>query len=131
MAEAATQDELFYRRALRRIYIHALWIAAAGGIVAGWREGAAWAVGFLAGAAVSIANFRWLHRLVDSVGAGPKKPGKLVRLMLIMRYPLFGLMGYVIVKYFRVNLMAALIGLFVAVAAVVVEILYELIYART
>jgi hypothetical protein len=37
--------------------------------------------------------------------------------------------GYVIVKYLRVNVMAALVGLFVAVAAVLVEMVYELIYA--
>ncbi len=131
MSETATQDELFYHRALRRIYIHMLWISAAGGAVAAWRAGSTWTLGFLVGAAVSVANFRWLHRLVDSVGPDAKKPGKLLGFFLMFRYVLFGVAGYVIVKYFRVNLMAALVGLFVAVAAVLVEILYELVYART
>jgi hypothetical protein len=50
--------------------------------------------------------------------------------ILPLRYVLFGAGGYVIVKYFRVDVMAALVGLFVAVAAVMVEIIFELIYAR-
>jgi hypothetical protein len=41
-----------------------------------------------------------------------------------------GLGGYVIVKFFRLSLAAALLGLFVAVAAVLLEIAYEIIYAR-
>ena len=47
-----------------------------------------------------------------------------------MRYFLFGLVGYVIVKVFGISLLAVLAGLFVAAAAVVLEIIYELIYAR-
>ncbi len=123
-------EEIFYRRAMRRIYLHLIWLSAAGAVVAGWWHGSAAAVGFLLGAAASALNFRWLHRLVDSLGPSRRPPGKGLGAVLSLRYLLFGAVGYVIVKYFEVNLMAALLGLFVAVAAVFVEVLYELIYAR-
>ena len=51
-------------------------------------------------------------------------------MLLILRYALLGVGGYVIVRFLRLNLAAALLGLFVAVAAVLLEIVYEIIYAR-
>ena len=101
-------------------------------MAAAWLVNLAWAFGFLLGAAVSAINFRWLHRLVDSVGPNPKrKPAGRLGFVLPFRYLLLGGAGYVIVRFFRVDILAALIGLFVAVAAVAVELAYELIYART
>ena len=47
-----------------------------------------------------------------------------------MRYVLLGGGAYVILKYSAISLPAALAGLFVSVAAVIVEILFELAYAR-
>ncbi len=127
---APADEERFYRRAMRRIYLNLLWLSLAGALAAGWRYGTAEALGFLLGAGASALNFRWLHRLVDSLGPGGPPPGKGLGAVLSLRYFLFAVAGYVIVKYFEVNLMAALLGLFVAVAAVFVEVLYELIYAR-
>ncbi len=123
-------EERFYRQAMRRIYLHVLWLSLAGALAAGWWHGTAAALGFLLGAGASALNFRWLHRLVDSLGPDRPPPGKGLGAVLSLRYLLFAVVGYVIVKYFDVNLMAALLGLFVAVAAVFVEVLYELIYAR-
>jgi hypothetical protein len=48
-----------------------------------------------------------------------------------LRYLLMCGGAYVIVKYSNISLSAALAGLFVAVAAVIVEILFQLIYARS
>ena len=130
-AEAVPKsDEFFYQRAIRRIYINILWLSVAGAVATLWRVDWPWALGFLIGAVASALNFRWLHGLVDSIGPGTKKPGRGLRIILPLRYIVFGIVGYVIVKYFNVNIMAALVGLFVAVAAVLLEILYELIYAR-
>jgi hypothetical protein len=47
-----------------------------------------------------------------------------------LRYVILGGCSYVILKYSAVSLTAALSGLFVSVAAVIVEILLELAYAR-
>lgn len=108
-----------------------LWITIAGSLTAAWQSGWATALGFLIGAAVSAINFRWLHHLADSLDAAAPQPRKGLKLLLPLRYVLFAAAGYVIVKYFKVNILAALVGLFVAVAAVLVEIVYELVYART
>lgn len=101
-------------------------------VVAVYCGGAGWGAGFLLGAVISFLNFRWLHRTVDAVGPDPKtKPSPAMTFLLSFRYLILGLVGYGIVRYFKVDIMAALLGLFVAVAAVLIEIFYELIYART
>lgn len=103
--------------------------AAAYFAVAGWRGG----LGFLLGGLISYLNFRWLKRTVYSVGevAGGKPPRASVAVFLGLRYLLLGLGAYAIVKFSEISLTAALVGLFVPTAAVVLEILFELIYART
>jgi ATP synthase I chain len=107
-----------------------LWLALAGTVAAwvvrGWPSG----LGFLAGALASLANFRWLHQLTASLGPASRRPRKRMVFFLMFRYVLLGLCGYVIVRFFGFSLAAALIGLFVPAAAVIVEIVYELIDAR-
>ena len=126
-----TTDEAYFDRAIGRMRTSMLWLSAGGTaavlLLYSWRHGLA----FLAGALASLANFRWLHQLAASLGAGARRPRRRVLLFLLLRYVLLGLWGYVIVKIFGLNLAAALVGLFVAVAAVILEIIYELLYART
>jgi len=123
-------DEVHFDRALGRIRRAMLWLSLAGSAAAwllySWQHGA----GFLAGALASLANFRWLHQLAASLGEGGQRLRRRVMWFLVLRYLLLGAAGYVIVKIFGLNLVAALAGLFVAVAAVILEIVYELIYAR-
>ena len=52
-------------------------------------------------------------------------------MFLGIRYFVFAGVAYGIIKVFEANFLAALAGFFVCVAAVIVEILYELIYAGT
>jgi len=132
LTEAGNKEELHYLGAVHRIYRLTVGLTLAGTMAATWSGGPGWGIGFLLGAGLSLVNFRWLHRLVDSIGPNPRsRPGGLTKFFLVSRYALLGVAGYVIVKYFKVNIMAALIGLFAAVAAVLIEILYELIYVRT
>jgi len=97
--------------------------------MAGWRG----ACGFLLGAIVSYLNFRWLKRTVNALGetAGGKPPRAWVAVVLGLRYLLLGLGAYAIVGFSEISLTAALVGLFVSTAAVILEILIELIYAGT
>lgn len=125
-----TTDAAFYDRAVRRIRIFMLAIGAAGTAAACFSKGWTWALGFLAGAVASLVNFQWLHQLTSSLGASGRRPPKRLVVFFSLRYLLLGACGYVIVKFFGLKLTAALIGLFVAVAAVIFEALYELIYAR-
>jgi ATP synthase I chain len=125
---ATTSDERLLEYAVERIW-KVMWIVAGGGAVGlfVWR-GWTWSAGWLIGSAVSALNFRWLKQLTDSLGDTAAKPRKAV--FLGMRYLLLGGGAYVILKYSPISLSAALAGLFVSVVAVIVEILFELIYAR-
>ena len=98
-------------------------------IFLGWR----WGLGYILGAAAGYLNFRWLKKLVDSLGeaASGKPPRARVAVFLGLRYLLLGAGGYVILNFSALSMAAAAVGLFVPVAAVILEILFELIYAGT
>ena len=87
--------------------------------------------GFLLGAVFSVLNFWFWHRLVRRIGEikhpeeGPRKASSV---LFGLRYLLFGLAAYGILHHIEGSLFAALAGCFVAVAAVILEILVELIY---
>jgi hypothetical protein len=102
---------------------------AAGGtlILLPWR-GWTWAAGWLLGSAASFVNYRFIKRIAFSTGAPDAKPRGAVGLG--MRYILLGGGAYVILKYAAISMPAALSGLFIVVAAVILEILIELVYAR-
>jgi hypothetical protein len=126
-------DQLFLDRALGRIHMVMAGLSAAGMIASAVYGGWRWMAGFLLGAVGSWINFRWLKQLVNSLGeiAGKKPPKARVAVFLGLRYLLLAAAGYVILNYSTLSLWAALIGLFVPAAAVILEILYELIYAGT
>ena len=121
-------DDDFYERVTSRIFKVTLAIAAAGTLAAlawrGWRVGA----GFALGAAISWINFRWLKHAVDSLSGKRARP----RLAVLagFRYLLLGGAGYVILRYSSISLRATLVGLFVSVTAVIVEIFFEVVYGN-
>ena len=121
----------FYDRALRRIKV----LTAAVGLVGAAATSVAWgrreAVGFLAGSAVSYLNFELLSGLSGVMGAsGNKQKGWGV--LIALRYVILGVAVYVIVRVLGITPVAVLAGLLAAFAAVLLEILYELIsHART
>jgi len=117
-------------RISRWLLLVALLGAAVGSALRGWR----WGLAFLLGAGASYINFRWIHRLVNSLGdaaAKRKPPRARVAVLLGLRYLLLGAGAYAILRFSTLSLAAVLLGLFVSVAAVILEILFELIYART
>jgi hypothetical protein len=126
--EAAAREQLWMDRAVARIW-NLIWAIGAAGAVAlvAWR-GWWWGAGWVIGTAVSALNFRWLKQLVLAIGGEAAKPRKAV--FLGMRYVLLGGGAYVILRFSAISLPAALSGLFVSVAAVIVEIILELAYAR-
>jgi hypothetical protein len=117
-------------RAVARIFRVMLVLTAAGAAayfaLGGWRSG----LGFLLGAAIALANFRWLKRTVYALGevAGGKPPRARVAVFLGLRYLLLGLTAYAILRFSEISLTACLVGLFAPTAAVILEILIELIY---
>jgi hypothetical protein len=123
-------EELFFERAQERIS-KAMFAITAGGIITAWAwHGWTWGAGFALGAAASWLNFRWLKQVVDVLGS--KRPTrKRIAVLAGLRYLLLGGGAYAILHYSPVSLAAALTGLFAAVGAVIIEILYELTYARS
>ncbi len=124
-------DQAFFDRALARIHSLVALLATAGLIAAALHGGWRWAAGFLLGAAASWINFRWLKQMVNSLGpqAADKPPRARVAVFLGLRYLLLAAVGYAILNYSTISLAAGLIGLFVPAAAVILELLFELIYA--
>ena len=117
-------------RALRRITRGMIALAAAGCLACVILRGWKWGLAYLLGAAASCLNFRWLKRVVDSLGGAPRRRlSPKFAIFMGLRYLLLAAGGYVIVNFTSLSLPAALAGLFVPVAAVVLEIVYELIYA--
>lgn len=119
----------FYDRALRRIVWLTGGVGLAGTLVMLVLGGVRPSVGFLAGSAISLANFQGLRTLAGALDGTPKP---LVRSTLAaLRYVLIAAAVYVIVKFLGVAPATVLLGLLAAFGAVLLEILYELIlYAR-
>jgi len=121
-----TQDELGFDRATRRIARNMLWIAALGTASALAAGGWKWGAGFLLGSIAAWVNYRWLMRLVQALGDG-RRPGNA---WLASRYILLGAGCYVILRFSPISARAVVTGMFVLIAAIFVEILFELVYAR-
>jgi hypothetical protein len=90
----------------------------------GWKV----AAGFLLGAVISGLNYHWLHKLVRNLGTGGRPRYRTV--ILGFRYLILGGGAYVILRLSPISLTACLFGLFASTAAVFVEVIFELVYAR-
>ena len=122
-------DEQYLERSVGRIIRSMAAISLAGVILLWMWQGWRWGIGFALGAAASWLNFRWLKKLVDSLAraaAGHKLRNR-AAIVLGLRYLLLAAAGYVIVRISEISLAAALVGLFVSAAAVIVEIVYQLV----
>src|SRR5579864_4741372 len=124
-------EQAFFDAALRRIARWTIALAAAGCLVSLSLRGWKWALPFLLGAGASWLNFRWLKRVVDALaGAAQAKPRARFAVLIGLRYLLLAAGAYAIVNFTALSLPGALTGLFVPVGAVILEIIFELIYAR-
>jgi hypothetical protein len=121
-------EQAHFETALRRIARGTVVLAAAGCLVCLILRGWKWAVAYLLGAGASYLNFRWLKRVVDALGGAlAARPSPKFAILIGLRYVLLGAGAYAIVNFTSLSLPAALIGLFVPVAAVIVEIVFELV----
>ncbi len=123
----AIEPDIFERTA-SSVTRSILAVGFAGAIVAfawlGWQAG----FGFALGAIAAWFNFRWLKGFVGGLGPGGN-PGRFA-VFFAFRYLILAAGAYVILKYSKLSLPAALTGLFVPLAAVIVEVLIQLRYAR-
>jgi len=120
-------DPNFYVQALRRIGILILAIGTVGAGALTSLKGFRMGLAFLIGALFSYASFwGWQHVVLAlSPGATQQKPWKFVFRIIVL-----GGLACVIIKLLGLNVAAAVTGLLVSGAAVILEIVFELIYAR-
>lgn len=127
-------DDAFYAAAGRRIEYFAVGLGAAATVVSAPVWGGRAAVGVGAGALLSWLNFRWLKQGVAALvtvstaqaGAEKVRVPKRVYLKFLGRYASLIVVAYVILRVSSVPAVAVLSGLFAVVAAVLMELLYEL-----
>jgi hypothetical protein len=122
-----------YARLIQRITLAILLLGAAGTatfvVTRGWR----FALGFFLGACMSYLSFwRW-QQVVESLGGTIQKSPVQKRAIapMVIRFAVLAAAAYGIVKYLDVTAVAVFLGLLISAAAVIVSILFELIYART
>lgn len=115
-------------RFLQRVVRFTIALGLLGAAVAWLRFGPRTAGGFLCGASISILNFWTLERMTVSITSSGTARGSAG--LFGLRYFMVGGAVYVIVKILEISLMSVLAGLFVSAAAVIVEILYELVFLR-
>lgn len=85
-------------------------------------------MGCAIGAVLSFVNLRLWKRVANSISGDGRVPGTGSPMLLGMRYLLLGTLIFVIINYFEVSLLAVLAGLLVSVAAVLLEMVYELVF---
>jgi len=118
----------YYERAANRIALIMAAIAVGGTLVAFALRGWQWGGGFFIGAAISSLNYRWLRRLVENLS--PDRAARPSTVLLAFRYLLLGAVAYVIVRFTSVSLLAVFAGILVLAAAVMIEAVIEIVYAR-
>lgn len=123
-----------YLGAERRIEVLSLVLGLAVALVTSWRWGWRAGLGLAVGASLSWINFRWLKTGISTLArlsmvgpgeAAPRVP-KSVYFKFLGRFALLLLVVYVILSRELLPAGAVLAGLFAVVAAVLLEIIYEL-----
>lgn len=119
-------DNDFYERVVRRISRMILALGAIGAVGVAFWKGIPSGLAFLIGSAVSFASFWGWRQAVDAIVPNPKKRGNA---FFVLRLLILLVVAWGIIKILGLNVAAAALGLLVSGAAVVLEIVYELIYA--
>ena len=115
-----------YSRILRSMAVLAAVFTVAAEIRFDWHV----AGGFLAGCGLAALNFLWLKRTVATLASKiiePKdeKTPKKANMRYVLRYALMAAIAYVIFKSSILSLAGVLVGLFLPVAAILIEAGYE------
>jgi hypothetical protein len=126
-----TEDTAFYERAVRRLDWFAVILTMAAVVAFVLREGWRGGLGCAVMAAASLYHLRRLKAVVESIGDGVSgRPRTGSAVALGMRYLILGALCFVIIEFFGVSLAAIFTGLLISAAAVLAEIVYELLFIR-
>ena len=123
-------DADFYDRAIARIFRLTMVVGLIGTTAAAVKFGIRAGAGFAVGALLSVFSFHTIRGVASSLGGHSNRRAGLYAALFLSRYALIGAVIYVIVKYLEVSPMALLAGLFASIAAVLAEVLYELVFSK-
>lgn len=112
---------------LGRIKIFTIFIALAGAIGTLLLRGSTDAIGFLIGAGISLISLRSWIRVSDGIGAGFRPSVGASAVFLALRYVLIAAIIYAIVRVLGITPLAMIVGLLASFAAVILELLYQLV----
>jgi ATP synthase I chain len=130
-AESTEAAEHFYSGALDRIRRCMAVLAPLLVAAAWWKFGPRPAVGFAFGCGIAYVNFHWLKRVITgfvdrATGAATSESGQGIVFRFLLRYVLMAVGAYVILTVSPASLNGLLAGLFLPVAAIACEAIYEL-----
>jgi small-conductance mechanosensitive channel len=130
LAQAAAAEH-FYSGALHRIGNFMAVLATLLVAVAWWRFGLRPALGFVFGCCIAYVNFYWLKRVIAgfvdrATGTATSQSGQGIVFRFLVRYVLMAAGAYVILTVSPASLNGLLAGLFLPVAAIACEAVYEL-----
>jgi small-conductance mechanosensitive channel len=136
VSESAKQ-EAFYAGAVTRIPRFMIVLAVVFTVGAWLRFGWRIALGFACGCAIAYLNFHWLERVVTALAdrvtrTGKPQSGRGVVVRFLLRYLLMALAAYAIFSVSPASLYGLFAGLFLPVAGIACEAVYEIYaaYAR-
>jgi len=131
------KSESFYDAALARIPRFMIWLALVLGAATWLRYGWRIALGFAVGCGIAYLNFYWLERVIGALadrvtGTGKVQSSRGVVARFLLRYFLMAVAAYAIFSVSPASLYGLFAGLFLPVAGIACEAVYELYaaYAR-
>jgi small-conductance mechanosensitive channel len=129
--EVETKAEAFYAGAMTRIPRFMLALAGALTFAAWLRHGWHIALGFACGCAIAYLNFYWLEHVVNGLAervsqTGQSESSSGVVLRFLLRYFLMAVGAYVIFSVSPASLYGLFAGLFLPVAGIACEAVYEM-----
>jgi hypothetical protein len=123
--------DTFYSGALTRIRNSMIALALILSAAAWWKFGYPAVLGFFLGCVIAYLNFHWLKNGVSGLAdrvtvSGKSQSGAGIVARFLLRYVLLGAAAYGILTSFPASLRGLFVGLFLPVAAIACEALYEL-----
>jgi hypothetical protein len=116
-----------YQQFIRRVQWIILALSLAGAFGLSLSRGVRSGTAFLIGAAVSFTSFYAWQRVVVGLGPNPRQRG---RFFFVLRLIALVALVWVIIKFLRLNVAAAALGLLVSGVAVMFELVFELFTTR-
>ena len=114
--------------AVARLPLWMLGLTVTGTLAAASFRGLSAAGGFLMGALAAYSNFRLIERAANRIaGKEARKPRRGTGVWVLIQFAALVFGAFVIIRYSGFNMAAAFFGFFVCPAAVVLEIIYELV----